>query len=135
MSLSGAGEGVDDHAISSVAARDHDPDQGLPRVRRIAGSATVLLVAEETHADHQGADLAGGPPVSVATVTSRLEAELVAGFLRSRGLRAAVVTDDAGGQEPQLQLQSQGVRVLVAPSDEASARRLLESPDDDGTEG
>jgi hypothetical protein len=44
-------------------------------------------------------------------------------MLRSHGLRAALSADDAGGQEPQLQLQ--GVRVLVAPSDEAPARRLL----------
>jgi hypothetical protein len=66
-----------------------------------------------------------GPPVVVATVSSRGEGELVAGFLRSHGLGAAVVTDDAGGQEPQLQLQSSGVRVLVRAADEASARQLL----------
>ena len=64
-----------------------------------------------------------GVPVSVAVVGSRIEAELIAGLLRSHGLWAAVAADDAGGQEPQLQLQ--GVHVLVAPSDEASARRLL----------
>src|SRR6266511_3321052 len=46
-------------------------------------------------------------------------------MLRSHGLRAAVSADDAGGQYPQLQIQ--GVRVLVAPSDEASSRRLLAS--------
>jgi hypothetical protein len=63
------------------------------------------------------------PTVSVAVVTSRIEAELIVGLLRSHGLRAAVAADDVGGQEPQLQLT--GVRVLVAPSDEASARRLL----------
>jgi hypothetical protein len=39
-----------------------------------------------------------------------------------------VAADDAGGQEPQLQLQ--GVRVLVAPSDEASARRLIADAED-----
>jgi len=61
----------------------------------------------------------------VAVVGSRIEAELIVGYLRNHGLRAAVVTDDAGGQEPQLQLQG-GVRVLVAPSDEDSARRLLD---------
>lgn len=61
--------------------------------------------------------------VPVVTVTSRVEAELIVGMLRSNGLRAAVSADDAGGQEPQLQLQ--GVRVLVASSDEAAARRLL----------
>jgi hypothetical protein len=61
--------------------------------------------------------------VPVATVTSRVEAELIVGMLRSNGLRAVVSADDAGGQEPELQLQ--GVRVLVASSDEAAARRLL----------
>ena len=64
-----------------------------------------------------------GATVPVAVVTSRIEAELIVGLLRSHGLRAAVAADDAGGQEPQWQLQ--GVRVLVAPSDEAAARRLL----------
>lgn len=64
-----------------------------------------------------------GVTVSVAVVGSRIEAELIAGLLRSHGLWAAVAADDAGGQEPQLQLQ--GVRVLIASSDEASARRLL----------
>jgi hypothetical protein len=65
----------------------------------------------------------GGAPVTVAVVSSRTEAELIVGMLRNNDVRAAVSADDAGGQEPQL--QTQGVRVLVAPSDEASARRLL----------
>jgi hypothetical protein len=64
-----------------------------------------------------------GVPVPVAVVSSRTEAELIAGLLRSNGLRAAVSADDAGGQDPQLQLY--GVRVLVAPEDEAAARRIL----------
>ncbi len=64
-----------------------------------------------------------GAAVSVAVVASRTEAELIVGLLRSHGLRAAVVADDAGGQEPQLQIE--GVRVLVAPSDEAEARWIL----------
>ena len=55
----------------------------------------------------------------MAVVTNRIEAELIVGLLHSHSLRAAVAADDAGGQEPQLQLQ--GVRVLVAPLDEASA--------------
>jgi hypothetical protein len=62
-------------------------------------------------------------PVTVAVVASRLEAELVAGLLRSNGVAAAVSADDAGGQEPQLQMQ--GVRVLVASADEAAAREVL----------
>jgi hypothetical protein len=69
-----------------------------------------------------------GATVSVAVVASRTEAELIVGLLRSQGLNAAVAADDAGGQEPQLQLQ--GVRVLVAPADEASARRLIAAAND-----
>ena len=69
-----------------------------------------------------------GVTVPVAIVASRSEAELIVGMLRSNGLRAAVSADDAGGQEPQLQIQ--GVRVLVAPDDEASARRLLAEVND-----
>jgi hypothetical protein len=61
--------------------------------------------------------------VPVAVVTSRTEAELIAGLLRSNGVRAAVSADDAGGQDPQLQLL--GVRVLVSSADEAAARQIL----------
>jgi Putative prokaryotic signal transducing protein len=73
-----------------------------------------------------------GATVTVAVVSSRTEAELVAGLLRSNGLRAAVLADDAGGQDPQL--QASGVRVLVDADDEAAARQVLaeaeEIPDD-----
>jgi hypothetical protein len=67
--------------------------------------------------------------VPVAVAASRIEAELLVGMLRSNGLRAVVSADDAGGLEPQLQLQ--GVRVLVPPSEEAPARRLLAAAPDD----
>jgi hypothetical protein len=66
--------------------------------------------------------------VPVAVVTGRIEAELIVGMLRSNGVRAVVSADDAGGQEPQLQIQ--GVRVLVTPSDAAAARQLLDAADD-----
>ena len=69
-----------------------------------------------------------GATVPVAVVASRTEADLIVGMLRSNGLRAAVSADDAGGVEPQLQLQ--GVRVLVAPADEAAARQLLAEAED-----
>ena len=69
-----------------------------------------------------------GAVKSVAVVASRTEAELIVGLLRSHGLSAALAADDAGGQYPQL--QSEGVRVLVAASDEAFARRLLAAADD-----
>jgi hypothetical protein len=68
-----------------------------------------------------------GASVSVAVVSSRTEAEVIAAMLRSHGVSAAVSADDAGGQYPQMQID--GVRVLVAPSDEASARRLLAADD------
>jgi Putative prokaryotic signal transducing protein len=70
----------------------------------------------------------GGATVSVAVVASRTEAELIVGLLRSHGVSAALSADDAGGQYPQMQIE--GVRVLVAPSDEASARELLAAADD-----
>lgn len=70
-----------------------------------------------------------GGTVVVAVVDNRIEAELIAGLLRSHGVRAAVTADDAGGQEPQLQLD--GVRVLVARADEAVARELLADDDTD----
>jgi Putative prokaryotic signal transducing protein len=66
--------------------------------------------------------------VPVARPASRIEAELIVGMLRSNGLRAVVSADDAGGQQPPLQIQ--GVRVLVAPSDEAAARQLLAAADE-----
>jgi hypothetical protein len=69
-----------------------------------------------------------GATVPVAIVTSRAEAELIVGMLRNYDLRALVSADDAGGQDPAL--QNQGVRVLVAPSDEAAARQLLAAAGD-----
>jgi hypothetical protein len=75
-----------------------------------------------------GFEMVDGARVSVAVVGSRTEAELIVGLLRSHGLRAVVSADDAGGQYPQW--QAEGVRVLVAPSDEASARRLLAAAED-----
>jgi hypothetical protein len=76
---------------------------------------------------NRGVEIVDGA-VSVAVVPSRTEAELLAGMLRSHGVSATVSADDAGGQYPQMQID--GVRVLVAPSDEASARRLLAAADD-----
>jgi hypothetical protein len=71
-----------------------------------------------------------GGTVAVAVVGNRIEAELIAGLLRSHGVLAAVTADDAGGQEPQLQLG--GVRVLVARADEVVARELLAADNPDG---
>ena len=71
-----------------------------------------------------GSSIVGNESVTVAQVSNRIEADLVAGLLQSEGISARVNADDAGGQEPQLQLQS-GAQVLVAAADEARAREIL----------
>jgi hypothetical protein len=88
----------------------------------VAIGEEVVTVAGTSH---EGANEIASVPVAV--VTSRIEADLIAGMLRSNGLQAVVSADDAGGQYPQW--QQDGVRVLVAPSDEASARELLAADD------
>src|SRR5690348_13123460 len=64
-----------------------------------------------------------GAPVAVAVANSQFEADLIVGLLQRNGLDAAVSADDAGGQEPQLQLQ--GVRILVPPAEADAARKIL----------
>jgi len=81
----------------------------------------------EPHADGGGFAV-NDVPVTVAVVQSRTEAELMAGLLRAHGIKAAVLADDAGGLEPQL--QQDGVRVLVAPADEDEARELIDEVND-----
>jgi hypothetical protein len=66
-----------------------------------------------------------GETVSVAVVPTRIEAELIVGVLATHGVRAVIIADDAGGQQPQWQIE--GVRVLVAASDEAVARQILDT--------
>ncbi|WP_030439991.1 putative signal transducing protein [Actinoplanes subtropicus] len=61
--------------------------------------------------------------VEVAVVDSRIEAEVIAGLLRSNGIKVGINADDAGGQDPALQLE--GVQVLVSPEDAPAARKLL----------
>jgi hypothetical protein len=59
--------------------------------------------------------------VIVTVVTSRTEAELIVGMLRSGGLRAAIPAHGFGARN----LQPRGVPVLVAPDDEEAAREFL----------
>jgi hypothetical protein len=63
-------------------------------------------------------------PIAVGFVSSRAEAEVLAGYLHSNGIRAAVSADDEGGLNPVLQA-GRRVRVLVPASDEAQANRLI----------
>ncbi|MFH1597171.1 MAG: DUF2007 domain-containing protein [Pseudomonadota bacterium] len=64
--------------------------------------------------------------VVLETFPSRIEAEMAAGVLESEGIEALVMADDAGGAYPMLQF-IRGVRLLVAPEDEALAREILEA--------
>lgn len=64
--------------------------------------------------------------VAVADCTSRVEAELKRGALTSDGVRAVVLTDDAGGAHPQLALLTRGaVRVAVPDHQADRARDVL----------
>jgi hypothetical protein len=83
----------------------------------------VVTVAGSSH---EAAGEIANVPVAIAN--SRIEAELIVGMLRSNGVRAIVSADDAGGQEPPLQVA--GVRVLVSRSDEAPARQLIAEADE-----
>jgi hypothetical protein len=65
--------------------------------------------------------------VTVAVVPSRAQADLVVGLLNANGVQASYFADDAGGQEPQLQLN--GVRVTVAIEDAAAAQEILSTED------
>ena len=67
----------------------------------------------------------------VALVPSTVEAQLIVGLLESNDIAAATSADDAGGLEPQWQL-TQGVRVLVARSDEPRARQLISEAEVEG---
>jgi hypothetical protein len=86
-----------------------------------------------TVAGHSGGAAGEIANVPVAVASSRIEADLIVGMLRSNGVRAVVSADDAGGLEPQLQIQ--GVRVLVTRSDEAAARQLLADTGEAGDSG
>jgi hypothetical protein len=90
-------------------------------------AAFGMALWQDTH-ESRGVEMVDGATVSVAVVDSRTEAELIVGLLRSHGVSAAVSADDAGGQYPQMQMD--GVSVLVAVADEATARRLLAAADD-----
>ncbi len=56
--------------------------------------------------------------------SSRIEAELILGRLKSGGVRAVISADDEGGMN--LALQQGRVRILVSKEDESEAHRILE---------
>lgn len=62
--------------------------------------------------------------VVAATYTSRTEADIAVARLTHEGIDAMVVTDSAGGFEPQLDM-IRGVRVMVWDDDLYSATEIL----------
>jgi hypothetical protein len=73
-----------------------------------------------------GREQESGGPVPVGFANSRVEAELMAGYLRDHGIRAAVLADDEGGLAPMLQMQRHRVRVLVPHAQHSQAKKLLD---------
>jgi predicted Fe-Mo cluster-binding NifX family protein len=69
--------------------------------------------------------------IVLETFPSRVVAEMAAGFLEAEGIEALVLADDAGGAYPMLQF-IRGVRLLVAPEDEAQAREILKAMEEGG---
>ena len=65
-------------------------------------------------------------PGLVAVYASALEAEMAAERLAAVGITAKVVCDDCGGMRPHL-AYSLGVKLKVAPEDEAQAKEVLEA--------
>ena len=68
----------------------------------------------------------------VGSFPSRSAAELAAGMLRARGLRAVVSADDAGGIVPNVALGQGGWALSVADDDLEEAVALLDQVDDGG---
>ncbi len=62
--------------------------------------------------------------VTVATAYSRVEAELVCGYLRDNGVQAVFSADDEAALNPAMQV-TRTVRVLVLKPQLDEARRLL----------
>lgn len=63
--------------------------------------------------------------IVVASCFSRVEAQLKRGALEAHGVRARVVTDDAGGVHPQLAMLADGAIRVVVPDHEADTARAL----------
>lgn len=67
--------------------------------------------------------------VVAAVVGSTIEAQLVVGLLEANGIPAVLSADDAGGQDPALDV-TDGVRIFVDSSDLEVAQAIIENPTD-----
>jgi hypothetical protein len=66
------------------------------------------------------------PAPAVGYASSRIDAELMAGYLRSNGVHAMVSADDEGGLFPALQMNGR-VRVLVPRGQHRNAHKLIKN--------
>jgi hypothetical protein len=66
--------------------------------------------------------------ISIKTVQTRLEAEVVKGFLETHGITVFITADDKGGASPfPLAPTVTGVHIFVKESDVSNAKKLLQS--------
>jgi hypothetical protein len=63
--------------------------------------------------------------VEIANYGTTFAARAAAAHLESEGIRASVVTDNAGGAIPSMSLLSAGVRLVVAGDDAERAKSIL----------
>lgn len=63
--------------------------------------------------------------IPIAEFENEFEAEIACGHLRSAGIEAKVLKDDAGGMFPSLQ-ETEGVHLLVSPDQKVKALQTLE---------
>ena len=63
--------------------------------------------------------------IHLADFKNEFEAEIACGHIKSAGIDAIVLKDDAGGMFPSLQ-GTEGVHLLVPQDQKENARRILE---------
>jgi len=72
--------------------------------------------------------------VEVARYSSEFAAQTALVHLKSEGINASLVTDNAGGAFPSLTMLSGGVRLVVLKSDVEAAQAVLAVNEDDNAE-
>lgn len=65
--------------------------------------------------------------ISIMTLSTRAEAEILKGLLESSGIPCLIQADDAGGMQPSMASMT-GVRIQVEKENAREARRLIRGP-------
>jgi len=97
-----------------------------------SGLGFRVLVCEEDVA--MARDVLSPPPntnqLVVQTFTTQDDADCAQGALLSAGIAATIQDDSAGGWRPDVPWAGSGFRVLVRKEDLATARHVLDRPDE-----